>query len=201
MSSRPILVAEPGFVGRKAEIKTLSTCLTSALNRKGIVVFISGEAGTGKTRLVKEFLRSAQEEEVTIIKGWCLGNASVPYFPFIEAFRNYSNRPNNVKKPLPPHKTKREFENATRALLKPTHLKGQEGQEKPSPNVWKDITFVSIGKALQSLSEFQPVIFFIDDIQWADSASLSLLQYISRVLTSERVLVIATYRSEELYWF
>ena len=49
-----------------------------------------------------------------------------------------------------------------------------------------------------SISAKKPLILFIDDLQWADSASLSLLHYISRSISAARVLVLATYRSEEL---
>ena len=87
MKSKVLL--EPALVGRERELKELKGHLNSAMKGKGKTVFISGEAGSGKTRLVKEFLAIARTQGVQWLAGWCLGNAGVPYFPFIEAFNNY----------------------------------------------------------------------------------------------------------------
>ena len=53
-------------------------------------------------------------------------------------------------------------------------------------------------KALLGISAERPTVLFIDDVHWADSASLALLHYISRFIVSRRVLVLATFRSEDL---
>ena len=56
--------------------------------------------------------------------------------------------------------------------------------ESLSPQSWKDQTFAAVTNALLSISSKKTAIFFIDDIQWADSASLALLHYISRAIAS-----------------
>ena len=190
-------LAEPIFVGRKAEIKELIACLNLAIKKKGTTVFIRGEAGTGKTRLVKEFLKIVKDKELASMVGWCLSNARVPYFPFLEAFKEHSTAGDSKAKLPEPNKTKRELQIAARALLKPS--KKVETPQKLSPKVWKDLTFTTVAEAMKAISELQPTILFIDDLHWADSASLALLHYISRVLASERVVIIATFRSEELH--
>ena len=81
---KPILLAEPVLVGRECELEQLHSLLDLAIKGKGNSVFISGEAGVGKTRLINEFLRSAKKQAVTILTGWCLSNAAVPYFPFLK---------------------------------------------------------------------------------------------------------------------
>ena len=96
-----------------------------------------------------------------------------------------------------PTKTRRELEIAAHALMKP--VKKVKHLEKLSPKVWKDLTFTTVAEAIQAISERQPTILFFDDLHWADSASLALLHYISRVLAFEKVLIIATFRSEELH--
>jgi predicted ATPase len=92
------LFAEPAFVGREAEMKELEACLSSAISKRGKTVFINGEAGTGKTRLVNEFLTKAKKKKATLLAGWCLSNAPVPYFPFIEAFNSYITNYKGEKK-------------------------------------------------------------------------------------------------------
>jgi predicted ATPase len=83
---QPKVLAEPVFVGREQELKDLAQLLERTVAGKGSTIFISGEAGSGKTRLVTEFLSIIQKRETTILSGWCLSNAALPYFPFIEAF-------------------------------------------------------------------------------------------------------------------
>lgn len=79
----------PALVGRENELLQLEGLLESAFDGKGTTVFVSGEAGSGKTRLSNEFLNLARKKSVNILSGWCLCNASVPYFPFVEAFDSY----------------------------------------------------------------------------------------------------------------
>jgi len=84
--SKSGFLAEPVLIGRERELEGLQQYVDLALQGKGTTVFISGEAGSGKTRLVTEFLSSTrQKREITELSGWCLSNSGVPYFPFIEA--------------------------------------------------------------------------------------------------------------------
>ncbi len=187
---RPGVLAEPVLVGREREIEELHRYFDSVTEGKGATVFISGEAGTGKTRLAREFLKSAKEKiEVATLTGWCLSNAAVPYLPFVEAFKSYFGQRENEK-----------AENGASDIN--AWLSGAKQAEKTgrfgvlSPQAWKDLTFDAVTKALTAISAHKPLILFIEDLHWADSASLSLVQYIARALMAEKILVLATYRSE-----
>jgi tetratricopeptide (TPR) repeat protein len=184
------ILAEPVLVGREQELKQLHHCLDQARRGRGTAVFISGEAGTGKTRLVSGFLNSAkQANNVVTLMGWCLYNAGVPYFPFIEAFSAYFS---SLDK-------KNGAELELNSWLKGSSRTSASGANVYlSPQALKDQTFAAVYKAMFSISTDKPTILFIDDVHWADSASLALLHYLARTIESQRVLVIATYRSEEL---
>ena len=93
-------LAESVLVGRERELEELQLFLNSAIDGKGATVFVSGEAGAGKTRLITEFLNQAKKQQVTILTGWCLSNAAVPYFPFFEAFNAYFSGEGAEKKPI-----------------------------------------------------------------------------------------------------
>ena len=82
-------LAEPVLVGRESELAELQAALKSAFSGKGKTIFVSGEAGCGKTRITREFLEIARKNEPAVLTGWCLSNAAVPYFPFVEAFDSY----------------------------------------------------------------------------------------------------------------
>lgn len=166
--------------------------LDSMMNGEGSTVFISGEAGSGKTRLSKEFLEAARNKGVAILTGWCLSNAPIPYFPFIYAFESYLSQDENDKK----------FQFSKQLSLKTLLAKPNRSesihQEGGLSQVWKDQRFAAVTQSLLYLSSERPLLLFIDDLHWADSASLSLLHYIARLIESERILILATFRSEEI---
>jgi predicted ATPase len=165
--------------------------MDSAKKGNGTTVFISGEAGSGKTRLVHKFLNTISKREMTILFGWCLSNTAVPYFPFIEAFNSDNigregglilSRPLDVKS----------------WLSERYPLEENEKNRTFIPQVWKDQAFTEVTKELLYLSSVKPLILVLEDMHWADSASLALLHYISRAIINERILVLVTFRSEEL---
>lgn len=61
------ILAEPVLVGREQELRELERYLNSAIEGKGTTVFVSGEAGSGKTRLVSEFLRTVKEKDIAVL--------------------------------------------------------------------------------------------------------------------------------------
>jgi len=195
-------------VGRERELGELKSYLDSAMKGKGKTIFVSGEAGSGKTRLVKEFLALARTHGVPWLAGWCLGNAGVPYFPFIEAFDNYFSPCTEGKhiaplseasiEPSAPCETLRGPNKRLEATDWLTGLRQSGKTEVISPQVWKDQAFAAVSKTLHEISARTPVTLLLEDIQWADSASLALLHYIARAIADEKILVVATFRSEEI---
>jgi len=185
------ILPEPLLAGREKELLQLQRHLESATQGKGATVLISGEAGNGKTRLASEFLRVARKRGANILSGWCLSNVAVPYFPFLEALESFSTGDADTETL------------GTQQLRMKTWLTGPNfskefEKQSLSPQTWRDQAFAAVSRELLLMSSSRPTILFIDDIHWADSASLSLLHYIARVISSERILVIATYRSEEI---
>ena len=84
-----------------------------------------------------------------------------------------------------------------KSWLKGPVREGITGTVEISPETWKDLTFTAVRNALISICFKAPTILFLDDIQWADSASLALLHYLSRTIISQRLLILAAYRSED----
>jgi KaiC/GvpD/RAD55 family RecA-like ATPase/tetratricopeptide (TPR) repeat protein len=203
-------LAEPVLIGRERELEELQHYLKLAIEGKGTTVFVSGEAGTGKTRLVNEFLDSAKQKKgIITLEGWCLSNAGIPYFPFIEAFNAYFSTFSDESSSASPQRStqagsERGGLSRDEELELDSWLRGQEKTESSgmlryfNPQALKDQTFAAVTKALLRISENKPAILFLDDVHWADSASLALLHYVSRAIKSKRVLVLATFRSEDL---
>ena len=204
------VLSEPPLVGREPELEELSRYLDIATEGKGTTVFVSGEAGSGKTRLTREFLDAAEKKGVAVLAGWCLSDVATPYFPFVEVFNSYFSRfeddqqldiqslgdplyPTGASKAAPIFKGITAWLTGTKPAATPGRLL------EITPEVWKDQIFAGVTRTLHEISVRQPVILFIEDVHWADSASLALLHYICRVTKdSDRLLVLATFRSEEL---
>ena len=204
---KPGVLPDPVLVGREKEIEELETFLNSALEGKGKTVLISGEAGSGKTRLSREFLKKAQQKGANVIAGWCLSDAATPYFPFVEAFHSYFSSENDEEQEttfqqpssLGPVQMIGGERGVTAWLAGLTPLQKTGALETSSPQVWKDQVFAGVAGTLHSIAARQPIVLFIEDIHWADSASLALLHYLARAFNdSDRILVLATLRSEEL---
>ncbi|MCJ7559569.1 DUF2791 family P-loop domain-containing protein, partial [Candidatus Bathyarchaeota archaeon] len=205
------VLAEPVLVGRERELEELETLLNSALEGKGKTIFVSGEAGSGKTRLIREFLKVAKVKGVSVMAGWCLSDAAAPYFPFVEAFHSYCASSDEEEQPTSLQQPETSLGIAGTAqmisgergitawLTGPTPLQKTGRAEAVSPQVWKDQVYAGVAGTLHSISAQQPIILFLEDIHWADSASLALLHYVARAVNnSERIMVLATFRSEEL---
>jgi predicted ATPase len=203
------VLAEPILVGREHELGELQQALDSTTKGRGKTFFIAGEAGSGKTRLATEFLNRAKQKRITVISGWCISETTVPYFPFVEAFDTYFS-PSVKEELIDNDKLGSTTTNTTTGFDRiegfgiTAWLAGPRSDEKflksgmLSPQAWKDQLFSAVAKTLTSISAQSPTILFIEDIHWADSASLALLHYISRVVSSEKILVLATYRSDDL---
>ena len=201
--------SDPAFTGREQELKELESFLNLAAEGKGRTVFVSGEAGSGKTRLTTEFLNQAKRRGAIVLAGNCLGNVTVPYFPFIEAFDTYFSARDDEEQYFSVEQTEGQFglgsialfgsENSIATRLSgPKRIETFGRQEGMSAQVWRDQTFAAVARTLHSVSISQPLIFFLEDAHWADSASLGLLHYLAKVIGSEKVLLLATFRSEEL---
>jgi len=206
------VLAEPALVGRERELEELQLFLNSAVEGTGTTVFISGEAGSGKTRLITTLLNKARKQGITTLTGWCLSNAAVPYFPFFEAFNAFFSEPKSrenegscvqLREPkMEPNEKKRtwgpEDIDIMSYLMGPAQAEQLGKSRVITPQVWKDQTFAAVAKTLSSISAKKPIVLFIDDLQWADSASLALIHYIARAINSEKVLLLAAFRSEQL---
>jgi tetratricopeptide (TPR) repeat protein/predicted Ser/Thr protein kinase len=189
---------QAGLVGREKEFETLKKLLVLTAESEGQTVLIAGEAGIGKSRLVAELQKYARNKKITMLTGRCLfKQGTQPYQPFIEAIGSYFDI-----KGIGSDDHLREFINEKAPDL--THLlpiyrmflniKDQEEVRLES----KEQLWDAIYKLIVRISSERPIIIYLDDIHWADEDSLHLFYYTSRNTTSEKVMFVGTYRSEDL---
>jgi len=187
------------FVGRTRELSTLAAQLDDAGRGKGGVVLVSGEPGIGKSRLLNEFSQRAQKGGWLVLTGHAYDTEGMPpYLPFIEALQEHVQ------------------------TLSLEDLKSQLGDTAPEvglllPEVVRRLPGISLGPALEPQGEryrlfesiskllvaiarhaFPGLLLCLEDLQWADQATLRLLDHVSRRLASAPLLIVATYRDTGL---
>jgi predicted ATPase len=229
------------FVAREGELGQLEEPLSRALAGQGQVRFVTGEAGSGKTTLVTEFARRAQDRHEKLI--FAVGQADAetgagdPYLPFREVLGQLTG---DVEAKLGQGTITPENANRLRqmlalsgealvecgadligvfvpgaalALRAGAFLAGKAGwlekiEELAAPppgsgmpsgrDIEQSHIFEQYANVLAALAAKQPLLLLLDDLQWADSASLGLLFHLGRRIGDRRILIVGTYRPEEV---
>jgi len=183
----------PTLVGRDSEVSTLEDALLSALRGDGGVVIVGGEAGMGKTRLVNAVAGRARRLGCVVISGGCSeAELSLPYLPFLEAIGNYlaAAEVGPLRERL--GSATDELAQLFPQLGRPASSAGDAAQAKMR-------LFESMLMLLRDAARSRALLLILEDLQWADPATRELLDYATRRLRSTSVLVIATYRTDEMH--
>ncbi len=185
------------FVGRRDEMESLKEALEGALSGKGSLAMLVGEPGIGKTRLAEEFGVYAGLRGAQVLTGHCYeGESSLPYRPFVEAFRQYTRtRPDaELRTQLGPGAP----EIAT--LVSEIRQRFPDIEEAPKldPEAERLRLFESMTEFLHNASTAQPLVLHLDDLHWADKPSLLLLQHLAQRTARDRLLILGAYRDVEL---
>lgn len=192
---RPLL-STPYIVGREKELKYLNSILESAHREKGGLVLIHGEAGVGKTRLVRELRQILERRGGVALLGDCHEETrSIPYYPFREAFNRFFDEKRDAGLTLLsqlPEYSQRELARILPRLkdMKPTEL------ERASDSFR---LFEAVRLLLQEIGKqsANTLLLVFEDLHWSDEASLDLLYYLVRNLKIAGILLCGTYRTEE----
>jgi predicted ATPase len=181
------------FAGRKREMSGLR----AALDSRPPLVLVAGDAGVGKTRLVRESLRLIAAEGPLSVWGTCLPLAEqLPFLPIAEALDALSRIDDgallhNALATIPPYALEE-----TACLL--PHLQSADTGSAGRPAGWqRERMFAGIAELLAAAARPSGLALVIDDVQWADSATLDFLTFLTRAGRAELVTVVATVRSDE----
>jgi oligopeptide transport system substrate-binding protein len=208
-------------VGRDRELGWLESHLAAVLEGRSRVVFVLGEAGVGKTALLRAFADDASREtaDLVVARGaaTAVGALGDPYFPIRDAFRMLvagRHAPLQADQ-LTRRQAQRLWESSASVaqtivevgprlldVLVPAEtiserlgisLAATVAADASRSDLSDEITMV-----LRSLAERRPLVLVLDDMQWADTASAALLFHLVRTLGDARVLVVCAYRGSEV---
>ncbi|MGN6360848.1 MAG: helix-turn-helix transcriptional regulator [Thermomicrobiales bacterium] len=176
MSTPPPFPTTGRLVGRDRELAALHAALARALAGQGGLILIGGEAGIGKTALAEWLGAAAVAQGARVLVGRCYDlSETPPYGPWQELF---AHAPAAGLPDLP-------------AAVRPPD---QESDQPASGG----LIVARVQAYLAALATQQPLVLVLDDLHWADPASLDLLRVLARDLTASPLLVLATYRADEL---
>jgi ATP/maltotriose-dependent transcriptional regulator MalT len=189
------------LIGRRGELAELEAALHDAAEGRPSLAFVAGESGVGKSRLLGEFARRAGAAGARFEVGDCveLGDEELPYAPIVSVLRSLAREGDGVLDELLP---------ATRAELatllpelgaRPAAGNAPEAEQVNEPAPGQGRLFEALLSLLERLGREQPLALVLEDIHWADRSTRAFLVFLARSLWSERVLVVATYRSDELH--
>ncbi|HLZ66677.1 MAG TPA: AAA family ATPase [Aliidongia sp.] len=195
----PDAVVERGvFAGRAEPLQQLLALLQRAMSGAPQAVFISGEPGIGKTTLVQQFLTQARKHnDFVVAQGHCIeGFAGVePYYPVLEALGDLCRGSGNAGVA----RTLLELAPSWAAQMPAQIFAAQLGASRqpivpdPQNRMMREVCCL-----FEALATKRPLVLILEDLHWADFATIDFLSALCRRRSSAKLLLIATYRPEDL---
>lgn len=186
------------FVGRQPELKLIWNQYKAAKSGRVKVVLLAGESGIGKTRLLNEIARRAAQDGAALLHGEASDSEGMPsYLPFLEALGRHI-------RVTPPEELRKQIAVAPQALVsilpELSAFLGEVPETYPLPLEQARLRlYEAIAAFLEVISMSHGLVLTMDDLHWADPASLELLSYIPRHVPGARLLILGTYREGEVY--
>ena len=181
------------FIGRARELGIVQAAVQEALAGRGRTVLLSGEPGIGKTRLATELGAYADRQRAQVLLGRCHeGEGAPPFWPWIQIVRGYvagceadtlcaemGAGAADIAQVMP------EVRERLPQLPTTAGLDSEQARFR---------FFDSLTTFLKTAARRQPLVLIFDDLHWADTPSLLLLQFVAREIADAPVLIVGTYR-------
>ena len=173
------------LVGREDDLGALEAALEAARQGRMATIFVTGDAGVGKTRLVQEIVARAGDAGATVLLGGASDIAeSPPFWPVASGLRTLlrSPRGEHVRRLLAPWADQLDELLALRSAV-----------AAPPPRVQ---TLELLHRVVLRLTTSSVLVLVVEDVQWADRSTLDLIAYLVANLPDERLLLVGTHRTE-----
>ncbi|MCE7001264.1 AAA family ATPase [Kibdelosporangium philippinense] len=201
------------LVARSREMTRLRAAFSRSSGGTAGAVLIAGDAGIGKTRMVEEISAVAAGEDAIVLAGRCVdvGETGLPYLPFAEALTQLRGlgRDDVLTRPalgmlLPDlvvssHEPSEREPNRFVPNFAPSIGKVQGMQPRREQDIAQLRLFDAVHGLLGELAEDNTVVLVIEDLHWADSSTRGLLSFLMSRLRTQRLLVVCTYRTDDLH--
>ena len=201
----PSVAQTTSFVGRERQLGELEDAFNFTRRGETVTVYLHGGSGMGKTAVARYFLDQLREQQpdVVILEGRCYERESVPYKALdgvVDSLTKYLlSLPESKAEALMPREV------LALARLFPVMLQvdavfnaPQREHETPDPFTLRRKAFAALRELLGRICDRQPLVLYIDDLQWSDADSTSLVEDLLRPPDSPPLLLLSSFRSEDL---
>jgi DNA-binding winged helix-turn-helix (wHTH) protein len=193
-NARSVSKAARRVLGREAELAKMQALMELVRGGERKTVFITGEAGIGKTTLVEAFLEHvAVIPGALIVRGQCLEHfgSSEPYLPVLDGL----SRLGRVSTGTRVSDVFREQAPAWLSHLALTNVQpGEKDLPGPAAAPTRERMLREMAQAIERLAEHAPLVLVLEDLHWSDYSTLDLVSYLARRKDPARLMVIGTYR-------
>ncbi|MGI8929200.1 MAG: helix-turn-helix transcriptional regulator [Candidatus Limnocylindrales bacterium] len=193
-------VSSAVLVGRRNELGRLQDAVAGAADGHGSLIFLAGEAGVGKSRLVAELVASSREEGLAAV-GSCveMGVAAIPFAPFRQALRELAGAL-GIERLLELGGARAELTGLLpAAALSPMPRPPVEEPIGLGTDSSQARMFEALLELLRRIGSEQRLLLVVEDIHWADPSTLHLLRYLANGIANASFALVATFRSDELH--
>ncbi len=180
------------FVGRQREMGALQARWRQAGQGKGGVIFIGGEAGIGKSRLAAEFASYVEAHGGRVLKGYTAPEESRPYEALLAALQPALSL-------IPPSKLSPTHQASLASLFPEWAAEApQRPQEPLDPERDRLRLFDALSAVLEGLSRSRPLLVILEDLHAASTDTWALITFLGLRASRQRLLLLGTFRSEEI---
>jgi DNA-binding SARP family transcriptional activator/tetratricopeptide (TPR) repeat protein len=178
------------FIGRHDEMERLLQAWSRAAGGRGTCAFVGGEAGIGKSRLALELAHAVEERGGRVLVGATSSPEAIPYESIVDALRSAfplvaSLKPNVALA-------------SVASLLPEIHARVALPALPPLEAASARLRlFESLSRCIDDLAAPRPVLLILEDLHWAQSATVDLLEFLLGRLNAIRVMILVTYRDDE----
>ena len=187
-----VRASERPIIGREDALELLTREWERALEGRGRLVLVAGEAGIGKTRLAAELATDVHARGAIVLFGRCDEEPVAPYQPFVQMLRHYA-RPNSAQ-----HAGAASAQ--LRRLVPELDAPVQVETGARDPETERYLLFEDVTAYLTAAADHAPAVVVVDDLHWADRPTVLLLRHLQRAAVGKRLLVVATVRPDEPPW-
>ena len=184
--------SDTAFVGRRAEFERLEEIWAGVENDRRQVVFVGGEPGVGKTRLVAHAAEALREHGAAVFWGGCHADFDLPYRPFVTILEQVLDEaPTRALQSVPP--------SVAASLLRLTASVRHHWPDATEPLAGeresRPVLFDAVLRVLLAVAEDRPTVLVLEDLHWAGEPTLALLSHVVQSTAGEQILVLATRRT------
>lgn len=175
------------MVGRRAESEAIERALRSGVDGQGSVVFIAGEPGIGKSRLVRETTLAASQRFAVHVGDCFEGEHAMPYRPWLDVLRSMGIMPDKGPASVGLAGLVSSLSETTMAV-----------SDEEADDIERLRLFDGVLSLVRAAAASRPLLLVFEDMHWADPSTIALLRHVARRVSRLPVVLLVTYRSTEV---